>query len=109
MRITGLIFLLGLFGASPSYGQMSRDTSFVWARNGLSLREESNKSGKRIKVLPYGTPLKPLVGWNDLIQYWSFPSAKPINGERVPRFFLKGNWIRFWLAKIPDYVFDGYF
>ena len=86
MRITGLILLLGLFGASPSYGQLSKDFSYVWARNGLSLRAEGNKSGKRIRVLPYGTPLKLLDGRTNPDSVLVIPSAKPIDGETVPPF-----------------------
>jgi hypothetical protein len=93
---------------------MINDTLFVWANNGLSIRDTTSIEGRRIGIIPYGQKLKVLEskfdGYHeDIITI--YPEKKEQNGNEIKsysRIELQGSWVKIKYGEIIGFVFDGY-
>lgn len=89
------------------------DTVYVWAKNGLWLREGPGITAKSIEELPYGTPLKILDkgqgAYESTVLY--IDKKSEINKEGIRKYNIAGAWREVQNINKESqkgYIFDGW-
>jgi hypothetical protein len=107
MRIFAFLFLLI---PCISFCQENGYVEYVWARNGLNLRDAPKKTGKRLATLPYGTKVTILDdgpdGPSDAVLI--IPEVTTEDGEHNAPLYLKGTWVNVCTEQDTGFLFDGY-
>ena len=86
------------------HGFTTIDYDYVWAINGLNLREEPNKNSKLIKKLQFGDSLK-------IVELTPFKFTNLLIREAEPEkhpIYLKSNWVKVIANGKEGYLIDGY-
>lgn len=86
----------------------TNDTLFVWANNGLSLRDINSQKGNRINLIPYGEKIIVLQS-----NIWGYhdTSINIFPLEENNSFLalnLDGSWVKVRYGNNVGYVYDGY-
>lgn len=112
-----ILFLSGLAtsGAGQGLPHCSMDSTYVWARNGLSLRTEANKQGDRIEIIPFGTRLRLLsphyvyhYGHDKVDSIRLVPRITNNRGKDNKELHISSNWIQVETDGQTGYVFGAY-
>jgi hypothetical protein len=80
---------------------------YVWAKDGLRMRDESSKNGKVVCALPYGTALS-IKSKHNADSVVMIPSIKRKNGKYSKPYYIKGNWVFVETDCGSGFIFDGY-
>ena len=96
MRILFLFFLLF---STPLLAQKTSKTYYVFAENGLILRDKPQQDGKKLINIPYGTALNV----KDDTRVGTATSVK-----EIATYSISGKWIAVIFGGQNGYVFDGY-
>lgn len=100
-----LIFLSSLaFGKEYKEG----DVLYVWARNGVNLRETPSSTGKVIEVLKYGSEVEVLSQSEKIkFAYEYLQPLKKYDGENeIKPLTLHGYWIKIKVGDKVGYTFN---
>lgn len=85
------------------------DTLYVWARNGVNLRETPSMQGKVIEVLKYGVKIE-IVNQDEKKNYnyeYLLPAKKyDYNNNKIKPLSLNGYWIKVKVGEKTGYTFN---
>lgn len=92
------IFIISIsFSTYSAQSQENKKSYYVWAKSGLSIREEAQKKSEKIAVIPYGSKI-------EIIEI----SDNELTITVFPKFRYTDNWIKLKYKDYTGYSFKGY-
>lgn len=107
-----MILFLGLFAQSIDlFAFGTGDTLFVWARNGLKIKESPNTSSKVVCNIPFGTPITIKEKTDFTFNMVEVKGAKPTEySMKTDPIILYGNWVKIVTSSgKTGYTIDQYY
>jgi len=87
------------------------DSLYVWAKNGLKLRDKPNLKSNITAIIPYGQSIIANENRNEITSNpLSITEVKATESEskNIPEFKIRGRWLNVNYQGKIGYVFDGY-
>jgi len=99
---------LPISGHGQSLPKCGMDSTYVWAKNGLSLRAEPNKKSERIEIIPFGTRVKLSSTMYRYDSIRLIPKILNRHGKDNKELYISANWIKVEVNGMTGYVFGAY-